>query len=255
MASLDSVLAQVDHRPWPMPAGPWVMTQVWHDLLFAHWPVPLAALRPLIPAALEVDTFDGQAWLGVVPFGMDRVYPRRAFPVPWLSRFLELNVRTYVRVADRPGVYFFSLDAANPVAVQVARRWFQLPYYHAQMQLQRGRRAQLSYHSYRIHPGAVPAEFKGQYQPVGAVFTARPGSLEAWLTERYCLYTVNRHGQVFRGEIHHAPWPLQNAAAEIAINTMVLPHGLRLPDEGRRPTLLQYAQRLETLEWPIARVP
>ncbi len=254
MTTLDSLLEQVAHRPWPRPAGPWVMTQVWHDLLFAHWPVPLASLRPIIPAALEVDTFDGQAWLGVVPFGMDRVYPRRTFPVPWLSRFLELNVRTYVRVGDRPGVYFFSLDAANPVAVEVARRWYQLPYYHAQMSLQRGRGDTLSYHSYRTHPGAAPAEFKARYRPTGGVFQARPGSLEAWLTERYCLYTVNRKGQVFRGEIHHAPWPLQPASAEIEVNTMALPHGLRLPDDGRRPALLQFAQRLETLEWPISRI-
>ncbi len=254
MTTLDSLLEQVEHRPYPMPAGPWMMTQVWHDLLFAHWPVPVAALRSVIPAALELDTFEGQAWLGIVPFGMDRVYPRRAFPVPWLSRFLELNVRTYVRVGDRPGVYFFSLDAANPVAVEVARRWYQLPYYHAHMTLRRGWLAGLTYHSYRTHRGAAPAEFKARYRPSGAVAFARPGSLEAWLTERYCLYTVNKRGQVFRGEIHHAPWPLQPAIADIEINTMALPHGLRLPDAGRRPALLQFAKHLVTVEWPIAPV-
>ena len=254
MTTLDNLVRQVAHRPWPLPAGPWVMTQVWHDLLFAHWPVPRAALRPIIPSALEVDMFDGQAWLGVVPFGMDRVYPRRTFPVPWLSRFLELNVRTYVRVGDRPGVYFFSLDAANPVAVEVARRWYQLPYYHAHMSLRHGRHNRLVYHSYRTHPGAAPAEFKASYRPTGPVALAKPGSLEAWLTERYCLYTVDRKGRIFRGEIHHAPWPLQPAEAEIEVNTMVLPHGLRLPDHGRRPALLQFARHLDTVEWPITKL-
>lgn len=254
MTTLDLLLEQVAHRPYPLPSEPWVMTQVWYDLLFAHWPVPLTALRPVIPPALDVDTYDGQAWLGVVPFGMDRVYPRRAFPVPWLSRFLELNVRTYVKVGDRPGVYFFSLDAANPVAVELARRWYQLPYYHAQMSLRHGRQERRVYHSFRTHAGAAPAEFKGTYRPVGDVFQPLPGSLEAWLTERYCLYTVNRQGQVFRGEIHHAPWPLQPAEAEIEVNTMALPHGLRLPDQGRRPALLHFAKRLETVEWPIAKL-
>jgi uncharacterized protein YqjF (DUF2071 family) len=231
------------------------MTQLWHDLLFAHWPVPLTALRPVIPPALEVDTYAGQAWLGVVPFGMDRVYPRRAFPVPWLSRFLELNVRTYVKVEDKPGVYFFSLDAANPIAVEVARRWYRLPYYNAHMTLRRGRNEQRQYHSFRTHAGAAPAEFKAAYRPAGPAFRAAPGSLEAWLTERYCLYTVNRQGQAFRGEIHHTPWPLQPAEAEVEVNTMALPHGLRLPDQGRRPALLHFARRLETIEWPIRRLP
>jgi uncharacterized protein YqjF (DUF2071 family) len=151
-------------------------------------------------------------------------------------------------------VYFFSLDAANPVAVEVARRWYQLPYYHAQMSLKRGRHDRRVYHSYRTHAGAAPAEFKAVYRPAGEPFAARAGSLEAWLTERYCLYTVDRRGRVFRGEIHHGPWPLQPADAEIETNTMALPHGLRLPDAGRRPALLHFAKHLETLEWPIQRV-
>lgn len=254
MTSLDELMQQVAHRPWPLPAGPWVMTQVWHDLLFAHWPVPLPALRAVVPPALEVDTHDGQAWLGVVPFGMDRVYPRGAFAMPWLSRFLELNVRTYVRVGDRPGVYFFSLDAANPVAVEVARRWYQLPYYHAYMAMRRRRDHRITYQSYRTHRGAAPAEFKGTFWPTGPAYNARPGSLEAWLTERYCLYTVDRRGRVFRGDIHHAPWPLQPAAADIQVNTMALPHGLRLPDAGLRPPLLHFARYLLTVEWPIEKI-
>ncbi len=243
-----TVLKEIDHRPWPLPPGPWVMTQTWYDLLFAHWPVPEAALRRIVPAGLELDTFDGQGWVGVVPFGMTRVFPRFTLPVPWLSHFLELNVRTYVRVDDKRGVYFLSLDAANPVAVQIARSWYQLPYYNARMTARRGDDGWLNYHSYRTHRRAAPAEFQGRYRPAGEVYLAQPGTLEHWLTERYCLYTVNRKGQVFRGEIHHGPWPLQPAEAEITANSMTLAHALPLPDT---PPLLHFVSRIETYEWAI----
>ena len=226
------------------------MTQTWYKLLFAHWPVAPDTLRPLIPAALALDTYDGQAWLGVVPFGMTRVYPRGAFPVPWLSRFLEMNVRTYVTLAGKPGVWFFSLDADNSAAAAIARHFFRLPYFHARMRLAE-RDGWIHYASYRIHPGAPPAEFSGRYRPSGPVYASQPGSLEAWLTERYCLYSVGRRGEVYRGEIHHARWPLQPAAAEITANTMALPLGLHLPDAA---PLLHYAHWLQTWEWPITRV-
>jgi uncharacterized protein YqjF (DUF2071 family) len=226
------------------------MTQVWHDLLFAHWPLPAAALRQAVPAALELDLFDGRAWLGVVPFGMARVFPRGTFPVPWLSRFLELNVRTYVRHGGKAGVYFFSLDAANPVAVQIARRWYQLPYYTASMNLHRAGEW-CHYHSFRIHRGAPPAEFQARYRSTGEVYRAAPGSLDHWLTERYCLYAVGRSGELYRGEIHHAPWPLQPAEAEVEANTMAASHGLQLPPSQ---PLLRFAERIETFEWPIERV-
>jgi uncharacterized protein YqjF (DUF2071 family) len=247
---MSNLLAQVDHRPWPPLTTPWVMTQTWYDLLFAHWPFSVETLRSLIPSQLELDTYQGQAWLGVVPFGMTRVYPRGAFPVPWLSHFLELNVRTYVTVGGKRGVYFFSLDAANPVAVETARRWYRLPYYHARMTV-RTVSDWLHYRSYRTHRGAAPAEFEARYRPVGEVFAAEPGSLEAWLTERYCLYTVGRQGEVYRGEIHHPRWPLQPAEAVINANSMAAPYALQLPAAA---PLLHFARRLETIEWPIARV-
>ena len=129
------LLKDLDHRPWPPPASPWVMTQTWYNLLFAHWPIAAETMRALLPPQLELDTFEGQAWIGVVPFGMARVYPRGTFSMPWLSRFLELNVRTYVTLGVKPGVFFFSLDAANSVAVALARRFFRLPYYHAHMRM------------------------------------------------------------------------------------------------------------------------
>jgi len=244
----NNLLTQTAHRPWPLPTGPWVMTQTWYDLLFAHWPVPADALRRVVPPQLELDTYAGQAWLGVVPFGMTQVYPRYTFPVPGLSHFLELNVRTYVRVGDRPGVYFFSLDAANPVAVAVARAWYRLPYYHARM-TKTTDGDWLNYHSYRTHRGAPPAEWQARYRPVGGVYLAQPGTLEHWLTERYCLYTLGPGGAVLRGEIHHAAWPLQLAEAEVTANSMGAAAGLTLPDTP--PPLVHFARRIETLEWPI----
>ena len=243
------ILAQTQHRPWPLPDAPWVMAQTWSDLLFAHWPLAPEAVRAHVPPQLELDTFDGQAWIGVVPFGMTRVYPRGAMPVPWLSHFLELNVRTYVTLGGKPGVYFFSLDAANPLAVEIARRWYQLPYYRARMARERAGEA-VHYRSFRTHRGAAPAELEALYKPVGPVYRSQPGTLEAWLTERYCLYLINR-GRVFRGEIHHPPWPLQPAEAELKANTMTASHGLVLPDT---PPLLHFARRIDTLEWAIAPV-
>jgi uncharacterized protein YqjF (DUF2071 family) len=242
------LLSQTAHRPYPLPAGPWVMQQTWYNLLFAHWPVPADAVRAVVPPQLTVDDFDGQAWLGVVPFGMSRVFPRYTFPLPWLSYFLELNVRTYVRLGERPGVYFFSLDAANSLAVAVARAWYRLPYFHAQMRMRESEDGWIEYASERTHRGAPPAGFRGRYRPSGAVYQSTPGSLEAFLTERYCLYTVS-DGRVYRGEIHHGPWPLQPAEAEINLNTMARPHNVVLPDT--RP-LLHFARRIETVEWAIA---
>src|SRR5262252_7169248 len=159
-------LDHLAHRPYPPPAAPWAMTQTWYKLLFAHWPISTEAMRPLIPAPLELDTYDGQGWLGVVPFGMTRVYPRGTFPVPWLSRFLEMNVRTYVTFGGKPGVWFFSLDAANLAAVALARGFFHLPYYHARMRLAE-HDGWIHYTSYRMHPGAAPAEFEARYRPAG----------------------------------------------------------------------------------------
>ena len=142
-----------------------MMAQIWHDLLFAHWSVPIAALRSQIPASLEIDTFDGAAWLAVVPFRMSGVRLRGTRAIPWLSSFPELNVRTYVKRNGKPGVWFFSLDAANAIAVEIARRWFHLPYFRAAMHIQK-RGDWFEYSSVRNHPGAPPAELSVKYRPI-----------------------------------------------------------------------------------------
>lgn len=243
------ILRETAHRPWPLPRGPWIMKQVWHELLFAHWPVPPAALAPLLPPALALDTFDGSAWLGVVPFRMSGVRPRGLPAVPWLSAFPELNVRTYATLDGKPGVYFLSLDAANPVAVRLARALFGLPYFTAAMRAAR-KGDLVAYASDAVHPAGA-ARLRATYRPTGPVYRARPGDLDHFLTARYCLYAARPGGRISRAEIHHAPWPLQPAAADIAENTLAASHGLALPD---CPPLLHYAHRLDVLVWPPYRV-
>jgi uncharacterized protein YqjF (DUF2071 family) len=222
------------------------MAQRWHDVLFLHWAVRPDALRPLVPTGLELDTRDGTAYLGVVPFRMTGVRLRWTPPLPWLSAFSELNVRTYVAREGKPGVFFFSLDAANPVAVAVARLWYHLPYFRARMSCA-PEAGGIRYASRRTHARAPAAEFRGGYAPAGPAAEAAPGSLEAWLTERYCLYAADRGGRIRRGEIHHDPWPLQPARADIEVNAMATPLGLAL--EG--PPHRLFARRLDAVFWPL----
>jgi uncharacterized protein YqjF (DUF2071 family) len=242
---MQAYLRDSAHRPWPLPSAPWRLRMSWHDLLFAHWPLAPDSLRPLIPPALVLDTYEGQAWVGVVPFRMTAVVPRHVPAIPWFSAFLELNVRTYVTLGGKPGVWFFSLDAANPVAVAIARRWFHLPYFRAGIRLHDDGEW-ITYESRRTHHGFPPGEFRGCYRPAGPVFRATPASLEYWLTERYALYAADRRGRVYRGDIHHAPWPLQPADAEIAVNTVCHGHGFALPAV---PPLLHFARRLDVVAW------
>lgn len=244
------VRQEAGHRPWPVPAGPWIMAQVWHDLLFAHWPVTTKQVRSYLPPALDVDTCDGQAWVGVVPFRMSGVRFRCTPELPWLSAFPELNVRTYVTTGGKPGVFFFSLDAANPIAVIAARRWYHLPYMHARMECRHSEDGgdRIVYASHRTHRGMPPAVFKGTYRPTGEVLDTPRQSLAHWLTERYCLYAVNKHGRLYRGEINHPPWPLQSAEAEIETNTMTLPYDIPLLDSA---PLLHFSRRQDVVVWPL----
>lgn len=227
-----------------MPESPWIMTQTWNDLLFAHWPVAPTAVVRKIPAGLELETFGGHAWIGVVPFHMTNVAPRCVPPLPWLSAFAELNVRTYVRFGDKPGVYFFSLDADNSVAVAAARSTFHLPYYTATMAVER-REREIRFQSARTGVD-LPPTLRIAYRPDGDIFHAAPGSLDYFLTERYCLYTEDTSGNLLRVDIHHPEWPLQRAVAEIAVNTMTAPLGIALP--AAKP-IVHFAARQDVVAW------
>jgi uncharacterized protein YqjF (DUF2071 family) len=241
------ILDDVAHRPWPLPEGPWIMTQSWHDLLFAHWPVDARELKEKLPAGLELDTFDNQAWLGIVPFHMTNVAPRGVPPVPFVSAFAELNVRTYVTQHGKPGVYFFSLDANSSMAVMAARALFHLPYFRATMSIDRPD-GPFVYTSVRGAKAQGMAEFAATYWPIGSVVRPKPGALEYFLTERYCLYTVDTAFRAKRLEIHHRPWPLQAAEATIAVNTMADAAGIRLPPMA---PLLHFSRRQDTVTWPL----
>ncbi|MHB1700444.1 MAG: YqjF family protein [Acidobacteriaceae bacterium] len=284
------------------------MIQRWNDLLFAHWPVPAAELAYLLPAGLQVDTFDGWAWVGVVPFWMDRVQLRGLPAIPGASRFPELNLRTYVRSQSTrvPGVYFFSLDAANPVAVAVARARFHLPYYWARMSVEEKPDGLIHYSSRRLL-SPCPVRFKAQYRGMGrfaagsvairsdaihpdnlrsfpsglpdalpnglskagpgvppsrTTLRSKPGSIEHFLTERYCLFTSQGTGwgwgrrsdkssgkeKLLVGNIHHTPWPLEEAEGEIEINELPAAHGIVLPD---RPPILHYSRELAVYVWDL----
>lgn len=239
------ILDEIAHRPWPLPKSSWVMVQTWHDLLFAHWKIPADMLRMHIPSSLQIDTFQGDTWIAIVPFRMSGIRLHRTPSVPWLSAFPELNVRTYVVADGKPGVWFFSLDAANPMAVKIARMWFHLPYFCAQMSCEI-RNERIHYKSVRTHRGAISGTLETIYRPVGEAFESQRGTLEHFLTERYCLYTTDRRDRLIRGEIHHNPWRLQLAEADITSNTMTEAAGF--PHPSSQP-LLHFARRQDVAVW------
>ncbi len=218
------------------------MKQTWHDLLFAHWPIPFHELRPLVPSQLSLDTFEGQCWIGVVPFWMSGVRARALPPLPGLSRFPELNLRTYVTYGGKPGVYFFSLDITSHFAVWAARTFYYLPYFRATMKSTE-QNGKIFYSSLR-HSGS---EFRATYGPTGPVRAQSRGTPEDFLTARFCLYTTHQK-QLYRCEIHHLPWPLQDAEAQFECNSIATAAKLILPHS---PPLLHFSKRLEVLIWPL----
>jgi uncharacterized protein YqjF (DUF2071 family) len=221
----------------------------WRDLLFAHWAVRAELLRPLIPAALELDLFEGRAWIGAVPFLMENTTARFVPPIPGVHAFPELNLRTYVKAHGKPGVWFFSLDAGQRLAVRTARAFFHLPYFDAEFEISGG--AEILYRSRRTHRGAPAASFDASYRPTGLTYRAKSGDLDSFLTDRYCLYSADEAGAVYRGEIDHAPWRLQLAEAEVRVNT--LGDWLGLPLQGE-PQMLHFARKLDVHAWLIQRL-
>ena len=221
-----AALTDTRHRPWPVPARAWSLTMRWEELLFLHWPVAAAALRPHLPAGLELETFDGTAWLGVVPFRMARTRFRWLPPMPTAHTFAELNLRTYVRAGGRTGVWFFSLDAASRLAVEGARLGFGLPYFTARMACVRdGERVR--YRSERTDARGPAAVFRGDWRASGPFAPARPGTLEQFLVERYCLF-AQRRGRLVCGEIAHQPWQLAAAEVQLEVVEMTRLLGIEL---------------------------
>jgi uncharacterized protein len=247
--------------PTRRPPGRPVMRQCWSHLLFLHWEVPVAALRPLIPPELEVDTFAGRAFVGLVPFTMTGIRWVWAPAIPGLSAFHEVNVRTYVHRGGRdPGVWFFSLDAAHALAVGVARRFWRLPYHLARMRLggvDRDPDAEgpapgtvITYESERLRPGPVPASCAIRSEPRGRPAPTAMGTLEHFLAERYILYALGRR-RLYLGRVHHAPYPLQPAEVLALEETLVAAAGLDRPAE---PPLAHYARQVRVDVFPLRSV-
>ena len=222
----------------------------WRELLFAHWVVDASVVRPLIPAALQLDLFEGRCYVGAVPFLMENVTPRHVPPLPGLHAFPELNLRTYVTAGGKPGVWFFSLDAGQKLAVRTARRFFHLPYFDARFDINMPGET-VAYKCVRTHKGAAVAQFSATYRAAGPVYEADAGTLDAWLTDRYCLYSADRAGNTYRGEIDHPAWALQKAEATIHINTLGDWLGIGLPQQ---PATLHFAKSLDVKAWMIRNI-
>jgi uncharacterized protein YqjF (DUF2071 family) len=242
---------RTSHRPRPLPSGRWAITQRWNDLLFAHWPIPVAQMAALLPDWLEVDTFQGSAWLGVVPFWLDRIKIRGVPPIPGARSFPDLNLRTYVRdqFTGTPGVYCFSLDASNLLAVAVARSYYHLPYYWSEMLLEQRTEREFAFYSRRRFT-TRPVIFNVRYRGLGPnvrLAENRCGSFEYFVTERSCLYSSNRAGEPIRANLHYVSWPLEEAEAEIERNDLAASIGLDLP---KMEPVLHYSRRQAVYIWP-----
>jgi len=229
--------------------APWVMTQRWNDLLFMHYEVAAEKLRALVPEALTLDTYQQRGWLSISPFRMNHLRPPGIPSLPWVSQFSEVNVRTYVTYQGRPGMFFFSLDASHLSAVWGARIFYRLPYWQAAMKVKGPGGDRLEFLSKRTH-GPKPAELRVCYGPAGSGFRSRPGSLDYFLTERYCLYTAGRK-RLYRADIHHLPWVLEPATAAVELNTMAETLRLELPAQ---PDLLHFSRALKVLVWAPERL-
>jgi uncharacterized protein YqjF (DUF2071 family) len=228
---------------------PWVMTQRWNDLLFLHYEVPPDKLRLLVPDILTLDTFQHRAWVSITPFWINHLRPPGIPSLPWISKFAELNVRTYVTHGGKPGVYFFSLDASHLSAVWGARVFYRLPYWHAAMKVKGRGSPEIEYRSKRTH-GPRPADLRCSYRPVGKTSRAYPETIEHFLTERYCLYSVSRK-HLYRADIHHLPWELQAADAVLERNTMATPAGI---DLAATPDLKYFSRSIKVLVWAPERM-
>jgi uncharacterized protein len=212
------VLQFTEHRPFPVPDLPWVMRQRWDDVLFLHWPVPPDVLRPHIPDEVELDLYDGAAWIGIVLFEVKGLRGRFLPPLPFTSTFPEVNVRTYVRKNGKPGVYFFSLDTTNKLAIKAARTGYSLPYFFADVSMDRSS-TEVNCRSIRKERGLPRETLQVTYRPTGKEIPNEEGSFEHWMAERYCLCSLFGD-ELFRTDIHHRKWALESVDIELTSNTM-----------------------------------
>lgn len=244
------LIKQIAHRPYPLTSKNWIMRQSWRDLLFIHWPVPLEEIRKHVPSSLHIDTFDGSAWLSIVIFEMKGIYIRGLPPFSILPPFPEINVRTYVHHNGKPGVYFMSLDVNDWMSYTVAKRWLHLPYQPANISIQKDENT-YHYSSNRAKQSNSSITSMGSYTPSQKVFFPINGTLEHWLTERYCFFSESKKGVMYCCEIHHLPWPLQNAEFSIKKNTLIDPFQIDLASVG---PISYFSNGVDSLIWNIQKL-
>lgn len=237
------ILQRYEHRPFPLPEMPWIMQQTWKDLLFLHYKVPYNILRAIVPQELELDTYDGEAWISISPFKMRNVRFRWLPPIPTAYNFLELNLRTYVKYNGRGGIYFFSLDTSSTLSAIGARMAF-LPYYSAEMSVINND----GFHFKSRRKDKTSALLNVNYKPVSNPYISEKGSLDDWLVERYCLFQKAVKGTVIEIDIHHLPWNLQRAEADVSENTLTTPLGFSIPHQQ---PLMHFAKYQKILAWPL----
>jgi hypothetical protein len=228
-----------------MPKGPWLMTQMWKDLLFFNFPVPKETMDELLPAGLDLDTYDGKAWVTVIPFKITDLRMRMLPPFPYIRKFFELNVRTYVKKDGIPGIYFFSLDASKLLPV-IGAKMTTLPYYYAKMNM---KKKGDWFHYYSKRRGLDNPAFKGKYRPATNLFYPETSTLDHWLVERYYLWT-NIGNTLLAGGIHHLPW--QIAEAEVQVEHVHYPPFLSNP-AAKQGMVFYYAPSMRVLFWPFKR--
>jgi uncharacterized protein YqjF (DUF2071 family) len=247
---LDRILTLLNRaieRPWKLLDEPWIMAQQWDHLLFVHWRVDPEALRPFVPPGLTIDTFDGSAWLSLVPMRMAEIHFRGMPFHIGADNFPEMNLRTYVRHQDREGIFFFSLDTEDDINVWVARNLFRLPYFKADLEME-DMSMPVRFSSRRLEPEDPRAEVRVSYQPIGPSFHPKRDSLDYFLGERYAMYSLGPGGALMRGEIDHEEWDIQPAEADFEINTMIEATGIPILDV---PPVLRYARTIDVVAWPM----
>ncbi|KAA9031579.1 YqjF family protein [Niallia endozanthoxylica] len=244
------IMGDIGRRPWPLPSKNWIMRQRWRNLLFSHWPIPPEILRRHIPSALEIDTYQGYAYLGVIVFVIEGIHPRGLSSISLTPVFPEVNLRTYVHYQGKPGVFFLSLDVEDWASYTIARRWYRLPYKKASILFQKDGETCICQ---SVRKGTIDPSisFGVKYEPTSELYFPKEGTLDYWLTERYCLFSTNNGSNIYSGEIHHQPWPLQKAEAEISKNTLFTPFKME-GVEGK--PIYHFSKGLDTLFWNIKKM-